>query len=404
MLKRNLNTKCGEKILKFDVVVIGSGLSGVMAALRASSQGKKVAVVRKGWGASALVSGIFEIAPTQGEQVEFSSVLASLKAKNLYHPYHHLDLEALPTAFELFKKFFPLKIQGSYTENHLFLSDMGFWQRAAFAMESQFLDFRTLGRKKVLTLGYDFSWFQESQLLPQMLAKKLDHPEEVRKCAQQIKSKFQLHNYDLLLFPPVLGLDFFSDMKRELEHLLGLPVYETVATVPSVPGLRFQKALDASLHKASIPLIQGKVKNFDHHKKKITTLRVSDELATEFNETTLEADLFILATGKFFSGGLRKETHFLETVFHLPLFFENEKINQWDTQKLLKKKFFKSQPLFQCGVKTNSPLIPLDEFNEPCYENVRACGTVLQGFDPNQDGTRFGVQILSGYKAGDMAS
>lgn len=375
-----------------------------MAALRASSQGKKVAVVRKGWGASALSSGIFEVAQTQGEQYEFSSALSYLKQKNPYHPYHQLDLEVLPTAFELFKKFFPLKIQGSYTENHLFLSDMGFWRRAAFAMEPQFLDFRTIGRKKVLTLGYDFSWFQEAHLLPQMLAKKLDHPDEVRKLAQQIKSKFQLHQYDILLLPPVLGLDFFSDMKRELEHLLGLPVYETVATPPSVPGLRFQKALDASLHKASIPIIQGKVKNFDHHKKKISALRVSDELATEFNETTLEADTFILATGKFFSGGIRKDRVFSETVFHLPLFFENEKINGWDTQKLLKKKFFKSQPLFQCGIKTDKMLVPLDEFGEPCYENVRVCGTLLQGFDPSHDGNTFGVQMLSGYKAGDMAS
>ena len=385
------------------MVVIGSGLSGVMAALRASSQGKKVAVVRKGWGASALTGGIFELAPTQGEQVEFSSTLSSLK-QNPYHPYHQLDLEALPTAFELFKKFFPLKIQGSYTENHVFVLDMGSFRRAAFAMEPQFLDFRTIERKKALTLGYDFSWFQETSLLPQMVAKKLDHPDEVRSLAQHIKSKAQLHHCDLVVLPPVLGLDFFSDMKRELEHLLGLPVFEAVATIPSVPGIRFQKALDASLRKASIPIVQGKVQNFDHHQKRVTAIRVSDELEPEFNETTLEADVFILATGKFFSGGLRKDAAFLETVFHLPLFFEQEKINDWDTQKLLKKKFFKSQPLFCCGVKTNPSLIPLDEFGDPCYENVRACGTLLQGFDPAQDGTRFGVQLLSGYKAGDVTS
>ncbi len=385
-------------------MVIGSGLSGVSAALRASSQGKKVAVVRKGWGGSSLSSGIFEIAPTEGDPYEFSSALSLLKQKNPYHPYHHLELEALPTAFELFKKFFPLKIQGSYTENHLFLSELGFFRRAAFAMESQFLDFRTIGRKKVLTVGTDFSWFQEIPLLPQMMAKKLDHPDEVRKLAQRMKSEFQLHSYDLVVLPPVLGLEFFSDMKRELEHLLGLPVFEAVATLPSVPGLRFQKALDAALHKASVPMIHGKVKNFEHHKKKITMLRVSDELAPEFNETTLEADVFILASGKFFSGGLSKETIFKETVFHLPLFFEHEKINDWETQRLLKKKFFKSQPLFRCGVKTNPDLIPLDEFGEPCYENVRACGTILQGFDPSCDGTTFGVQLLSGYKAADWAS
>src|SRR3989338_6733834 len=375
-----------------------------MAALRASSQGKKVAIVRKGWGASALTGGIFEIAPTQGEEVQFSSILLDLKQKNSYHPYHHLDLEMLPTAFELFKKFFPLKIQGSYTENQVFLLDTGFFRRAAFAMEPQFLDFRTIGRKKVLTLGTDFSWFQESLLLPQMFAKKLDNPDEVRSLAQRLKSKSHLNQVDLLVLPPVLGLDFFSDMKRELEHLLGLPVFEMAATLPSVPGLRFQKALDAALHKASIPLIQGKVKSFDHHKKKVSHLRVCDELSPEFNETTLEADTFILATGKFFSGGIRKDSLFSETVFQLPLFFENEKINNWHTQKLLRKDFFKSQPLFQCGIKINSALVPLDEFGDPCYENVRACGTILQGFDPNQDGTRFGVQLLSGYKAGDMAS
>jgi len=366
-------------------VVIGSGLSGVMAALRASSYGKKVVVIRKGWGATALSSGAFEISPNP----------------------------LLPQAFELLKKWVSLRIQGSYEENHLFLSQTGEFKKAAFAMESHFLDFRTIGRKKVLVLGI-FSpviprpakdlnivcdlvplHASDVNLLPPVLAKRLDHPEEVKKLAQAIKTKFNLQSYAALFLPPILGFEFFSDIRRECETILGLPVYEMLGGSHSVPGLRLQKALESALRKANIPIIQGKVSSFSHEKKKIMSVTV--------NEEEVLAHHFILATGKFFSGGLYKGVDaFQETVFGLPLFYENKKINETPIRDLVDPSFSKKQPLFQCGVKTNENLVPVNEYGEVVYENLRACGTVLSGVDPYRGGNCFGVQVVTGYRAGEI--
>lgn len=396
--------------MQFDVVVIGSGLSGVIAALRAISLGKKTALVRKAWGSTALSSGAFEIA-NDLDSYDIAQNFSKIKERNPYHPYHFLSLETLSQAVELLKKWLPIKIQGSYEMNHLFLTEQGGWKRGAFALETQFLDFKTAFHRKTLALGLPSHvkienvvvqpWPSSSFLggvnfLPAVTAKRLDRVDEVRKLGSHIKTKYQSSQYGLLLIPPVLGIDLFSDMKREFESLVGVLVYEMLASKNSVPGLRFQKALDAAVKKSAVTFIEGEVCGFEQERKKILAIKVK----TESQKIEVQGKVFTLATGKFFSGGIfRNSFSFKETVFDLPLFYQDKKINDQSTRYLLKERYINSQPVFQCGVKTNSNLIPLDEFDEPVYENLRACGTVLRGFDPYRDGTRFGVQVLSGYKA-----
>lgn len=383
-------------IMNYDVVIIGGGLSSSMAALRAASLGKKVALIQKAWGSTALGSGAFEIASEEGSY-DIISAIDRIKKENPFHPYHYLNTENISQAVELLKKWLPIRMQGSYTENHLFLNDQGKNKKAAFALETQFVDFKVVSRKKILEI--QSLNFLNINMLPQTLAKKLDNPEEVRKLGQEIKSKFQTSRYELILMPPILGLDFFTDMKREFESHVGIPTYELLGSINSVPGIRFQKALESAVRKAGVTYISGKAVSFMQEKKKVSSINVT---SNEKNEV-IEGNSFILATGKFISGGLfRDASFFKETLFHLPLFYQNQKINTESVKKLLRENYKDSQPVFQSGVKVNKDLVPLDEYNEPLFENLRACGTLLQGFDPYQDGTRFGVQILSGYKAADV--
>ena len=46
----------------FDVVVIGSGMSGSVAALAAQRRGARVALATRSWGATALSTGALDIA------------------------------------------------------------------------------------------------------------------------------------------------------------------------------------------------------------------------------------------------------------------------------------------------------------------------------------------------------
>jgi len=48
--------------MRIDVLVIGGGMAGAVAASKAADLGREVAVVRKGYGATALSSGVIDIA------------------------------------------------------------------------------------------------------------------------------------------------------------------------------------------------------------------------------------------------------------------------------------------------------------------------------------------------------
>lgn len=408
--------------MKVDLCVIGGGLSGAVAALHAAERGKQVVLIRRGWGGTALSSGAFDLAdsgdlssPGLTGEFEISYHLERIKKTNPHHPYHFLNFDHLSPSLELLKKAVSFKILGSYHENHLFLSQMGHWLRRAFAMESQFFDFKAAGRSKVLVLGFSpilpargeaegsplytsesIPWYRdEVNTLPSMMAKILDQPDELRKLARHIKAHIKSHFFSALLVPPVIGLDAFQQRRSELESLIGCPVYETAGAENSVPGVRFQKGLDRALSSQRVSVIDGKVEKVISEKKRI--------LAVEVGQKEIEAFSFVLATGKFLAGGIRKKRGFQETVFGLPLFYKVSPVSKIDQKLLLRPDFFERQPIFEVGVKTDRGLFPVDDRGERVYENLRACGTVLYGFDPYGDESRFGVSMLSGYQAGGEA-
>src|SRR4030042_1575935 len=82
--------------LRADIVVIGGGLSGATAALRAASLGREVVLVRKGYGATAIGSGTFDVlggSPCEnlglltGERFDSAHELLSLAKRLPLHPY-----------------------------------------------------------------------------------------------------------------------------------------------------------------------------------------------------------------------------------------------------------------------------------------------------------------------------
>jgi glycerol-3-phosphate dehydrogenase subunit B len=385
--------------MSIDVVVIGGGLSGAMAALRAASQKKKVALLRQGWGATAFLSGACNI---------------SEKSESIRH------------ALTFFKENVELDLKGSFDESFSFLTEQGRLQKSSHVLASHFnvipdnpnaasahpdvtvtspnvipassnvipahpnviprLD-RGI-QKNLLVMGispfYPFSdktfpvktaqadWINsEVNLLPPMIAKRLDDLSNVRALANKMKVKVKSHSFQSLLVPPVLGIEHADEVRSELEKQLGVPVFELLAGVPSVPGIRFQKALDRALLQANVDITQGAITKIDAENRHINAVN------------GMEASQFILATGKFLGGGILRQGSFQETVFGLPVFSDEAS-------------------LFSAGIRVNEYNKPINQRGHVVFENLKACGTVIAGHSIHGE-SHFGADILSGYHAGDMA-
>ncbi len=96
-----------NQILSHDVVVIGSGLAGLMAAWLASLQGHKTSVITKGWGTPYWSSGsidIFGYQPDDYLKMVDSPLdfLENFIKSNLEHPYALVGLSSLDKAVESF--------------------------------------------------------------------------------------------------------------------------------------------------------------------------------------------------------------------------------------------------------------------------------------------------------------
>ena len=84
----------------FDVVVVGGGLAGTIAALHARRHGAQVALASRSWGASALSTGALDIAyspalsPVAQAPRTIAEHVMDIIAHRPRHPYGILGLEA----------------------------------------------------------------------------------------------------------------------------------------------------------------------------------------------------------------------------------------------------------------------------------------------------------------------
>jgi len=95
----------------FDVVVIGMGLSGLMAAKTAAESGQKVLIVGKGMGSLCLFSNTIDVLgfpPLAGSKaMKMKDALSQWIKDHPEHPYSKLGLERTEEALSSFLSLFP---------------------------------------------------------------------------------------------------------------------------------------------------------------------------------------------------------------------------------------------------------------------------------------------------------
>jgi glycerol-3-phosphate dehydrogenase subunit B len=463
--------------MQYDVVVIGGGLAGAVAAKRAAEAGATVLLVRKGHGATALSSGAFDVVGNRfglggpfagGAAVLFPGSrgleerLTALMSLNPCHPYrllsggdpsviHRLINEV---ASDLFKALAEegLPYDGSSKRFLLLATRRGRVKETSFAPATCVSgDLQRILRYRIRWLSVEEDeWAmpdaatrslvacckalleKDVQPIPSLtlslkslapaggfnplrLARRLDRedlwPSLIRELRATVGSvKRNTH----LVLPPLFGMRNVPRLMKKIRKELKVVPVETLGGHASIPGLRLQEALDAMLRRRGVKLIRREVVAGEGTDGLLRRIAVREPGGTCW----IEGGGFVLATGKFISGGLRAGACWGEAIFGLPLFRGGRRISgrtlrtfraegPADPGGLAGPEGIAESggysALFSVGVATDPALRPLDSHRKRRYRNLFAAGSVLGGYDFIGEGTGLGVAALTGFRAGERA-
>ncbi len=369
--------------MKFDTVIIGGGLAGLVAGISLQREGRGTAIVSTGQNALHFFSGSFE--SLQEAPQRMTDLFGEAGIRLHYRPGVRL---------------MPL---GTFRESALSLEDVDLFPSPKFARKVLIVNF----------MGYHdfFSSFLAEGLekqgmqcrvrfinLPEM-DKLEESPSEMRsvqiartmdriweKVVQEVR--VLLKDEDAVVLPQVFGLQDTSVPGRIRQ---GIPARVVFAGTlpPSVPGIRTQMLLKRRYEVLGGTYLMGDEALNAHVHEGVVHSIVTKNLDSHY----LEADHFILASGGFFSKGLRSNPfQITEPVFGLDVEYNPDR-NAW-----YDKAFSADQPYMQYGVKTDEALHGLSD-GKP-YKNLYAIGSILGGTRPEL-GSGAGLAINSAFAAID---
>lgn len=418
-----------------DVLVVGGGMAGAIAALSAKKAGARVMVVRRALGATALSSGAIDVAtdPTAlpGELAAHlippEEAARQVARRRPDHPYAVLSaqLPRLGEALRFAADALPELLAPPSGKNALLPTPVGTVKPAAMAQRAQLAaDVATLPERVavvelLVTQAYDgrliagglqaaaaalqkplavtvvqsrFFGKVEDALRPAYeLAERLDAPGAPEGLAEDLKHVLP-QDAQAVVLPPILGRARPDFAARLSAALGGLPCVELLSTAPSVPGIRLQESLDRAIEKAGIERLEAEV-----------VRREGLSFATGEGKA-LRADAVVLATGKYIGGGIVRRERFIEPVLGLPVYAEGQWLDAQYVGDLLSDQLQDEQVAFRAGVRIDAALRPLGRDGLPAHAKIYAAGSVISGYDPAWDKTGLGVAIFTGYLAGEAAA
>jgi len=394
----------------FDVIIIGGGLAGLMAAATAAYRGQRVALITYGSGSLPLASGA----------IDFGS-FENLPA---HHPYKKIGLKNIDAAAKFFCDVAAsdnLPYNGRLSAQIPIVTAVGTLKYSALVPES--MDATNLFNKKKIYVASikglkDFYAAMLVDNLKKYFTDKIFEIVEIdlnllggrditcMDAAQILTGNEQiladgLKNLnttedDAIIIPPILGLEG-NTSRAEVTSQCRAEIFETTCLPPSPPGIRLQRAFIKYLQKSGVKIFESsKVVRGVIDGKKITGVVVENAV----REKIFPARKVILATGGFYSGGLtmREFDNPREPIFDLPVFFPTGAEN-WSNTNLFSDK---PQGFSMTGIFTDENLNPIDENGAVLYENLHVVGANLGGADFIFERSMGGVAISSAYKGATL--
>lgn len=398
--------------MKFDTIIIGGGLSGLIAGINLSQRGQKCMIISAGQSALHFFSGSFEL---YGKGYEHP--LDAIEHLEPNHPYAKLGAERIHQMSEEVKPFFQeigIILNGSIEQNHYRITPMGTLKPAWLTMEeyATIADPQNWPWSNISILNLDGYLDFQPNFIASGLAKfgitskistlslpELEHirknPTEMRAThiskaltGQVIDRLAALINLsanvaDAIFMPAVISLTTREDM-NVLKEKVNRPLRFIATLPPSVPGIRMQIMLRRYFQKlGGIYMLGDRAVGGTIKKGKLTNITTENH-----GDFKLEADHFIFATGSFFSHGITATSEKVyEPILNLDVDYQENRTTWYDSD------IFKEQPYMKFGIASDEGFHALKD-GKP-IENTYVVGASLSGFNAIKEGSGAGVSIFT---------
>lgn len=403
-----------------DAVVIGTGMAGLVAALRLAEGGRRVRVLAKGVGSTHLSGSTIDVLGYEPARVRSPAAsLPAFLAAHPDHPYARVGPAVVAEALEWLKgRLGNPRYVGDLGRNFLLPTAVGVPKPSAVVPQTMAAGDVTAGRSfAVVGLPALKDFYAElvagnlrlagdgieARAVPAALrldgrvdmgplayARRFDDPAFRGELAACLRGR--LGADEVVGLPAVLGLAGAERAWEELEARIERPVFEIPTLPPSVPGLRVFEALSGALRRAGGRLVVGApVVGVETDGS-----RVAGVYTEAANGRRLHpASHVVLATGGWAAGGLELDSRWTvrETVLGLPVTGLPE-----GGPRFLPG-YLDHQPLATAGVAVDGSLRPVDGAGEVVFANVRVAGATLAGAEPWKEKSGDGISVATGYAA-----